>query len=79
VVSTEYAIEKKFMSIPYILEVVASALNGNDYIVGYRCLNNLGKFIKVQKDRSTLLNNNNVIYKIFCKDCDALYGRLKEN
>jgi len=52
--------------------MVASVLNENDYIVGYRCLNNLGKFTKVQKDKSTLLDNNNVIYKIFCKDCRIL-------
>jgi len=41
VISTEHAIKKKFMSIPYIKgisEMIASALNGNDYIVDYRCL-----------------------------------------
>jgi len=26
--------------------------------------NKLGRFIKVQKDRNTLMDNNNVIYKI---------------
>jgi len=53
-------------------------LNGNDYIVGYRCFNTFGRFIKVQKDKNTLFDNNNVIYKICCKDCDASYvGQTK--
>jgi len=52
-------------------------LNNNDYIVGYRCLNILGRFIKVQKDKNTLFDNNNVIYKI-CNNCDASYvGQTK--
>jgi len=38
---------------------VASALSKNNYIVDYRYLNNLGKFIKVQKDKNTLMDNNN--------------------
>jgi len=65
-------VEKKYVSIPYIKNVsnvVVSALSKNNYIVRYRCLNNLGRFIKVQKDKNTLMNNNNIIYKIFCKDC----------
>jgi len=37
------------------LEVVASALNKNNYIVMYI-------FIKVRKDKNTLMNYNNVIY-----------------
>jgi len=52
-------IEKKYVSVPYIKNVVAkvvvSALSKNNYIVGYRCLNNLGRFIKIQKDKNTLM------------------------
>jgi len=80
VTSNEQTNERKCMSIPYIKgisEKVASVLN-NDYMVGYRCLNTLGRFIKVQKDKNTLLDNNNVIYKICCRDCDASYvGQTK--
>jgi len=41
--------------------------------MGYRVLNNLGRFIKVHKDANDLLTNNNVVYKISCKDCNASY------
>jgi len=77
-VSNEHTNEKKFISVPYIKDIsekVASVLNNNDYMVGYRCLNTLGRFIKVQKDKNTLFDNNNVIYKICCNDCDASYVR----
>jgi len=78
---SEHTEERKCMSIPYIKDIsekAASALNANDYLVGYRCLNTLGKFIKAQKDKNTPFDNNNVIYKIFCKDCDASYvGQTK--
>jgi len=48
------------------------------YITGYRTLNNLGRFIKVQKDLNHFFSNNNVVCKIFCKDCDAPYvGKTK--
>ena len=42
------------------------------------CLNNLNRFIKVQKDKSISNNHNNVVYKINCKDCDVSYvGQTK--
>jgi len=46
------------MSIPYIKDIsekAASVLNSNDYMVGYRCLNTLGRFIKIQKIRTFFL------------------------
>jgi len=59
-------------------------LNRNEFIVDYWCLNRLGRFIKVQKDRNTLMDNNNVVYRISCMDCDRgmkrkLKTRLNEN
>jgi len=41
--------------------------------MGYRVLNKLIKFIKTHKDSNQPSSNNNVIYKIFYKDCDATY------
>jgi len=59
--------------------MVASALSRNQFIVDYRYLNNkLGRFIKVQKDRNTLMDNNNVKYKISYMNCDESYvGQTK--
>jgi len=68
--------ERKYTFIPYrknVSEVIASALSNNEFIVDYRCLNKLGKFIKVQKNRNIQTDNNNVIYKVFCKNHDASY------
>jgi len=66
--------ERKYISIPYIKnvsKVIASALSKNEFIVRYRCLNKLGKFIKIQEDRNTSTDNNNVIYKVFCNNYDS--------
>jgi len=54
-------------------------LSRNEFIIGYRCFNKLGGFIKIQKDKNTFMDNN-VIYKISCMDYDASYvGKQKEN
>jgi len=53
-----------------VSEIVASAINKNEFIVSCRCFNKFGKFIKVQKDGNTLVD---VIYKVFYKDCNASY------
>jgi len=48
--------------------------------LAYHSLNKLEKFIKVQKDPLSNLQKKNVVYKIYCNDCDASYlgqtGRL---
>jgi len=41
--------------------VIIFAQCRRNYLRGYKCLNNLGRFIKVQKNKITL-DNNNVIY-----------------
>jgi len=73
--------DKKILVLPYInnmSELIASTINKSNYITGYRVLNNLGEFIKVHKDKNKLLSTNNVVYKIYCKDCSASYvGQTK--
>jgi len=69
-------VNKKIIVIPYIKkisELVATAIDKSQYIIGYRALNHLGGFIRAHKDTNHLLKNNNVVYKIMCKDCDTSY------
>jgi len=72
---------RKIIVFPYInklSESIATTIDKSKCIIGYRVLNSLGKFIKVHKDTNELLNNNNVVYKISCKDCNASYvGQTK--
>ncbi|XP_024868999.1 uncharacterized protein LOC112452813 [Temnothorax curvispinosus] len=72
---------KKFIAIPFIKNIsnkVAHLLSNDELMVGYRVLNNLGRFVKAQKDKNPGSSNNNVIYKISCKDCSASYvGQTK--
>jgi len=71
-------INKKIMIIPYIKkisELVATTIEKSQYTIGYRVFNHLGGFVKVHKDTNNVLTNNNVVYKISCKDCDASYVR----
>jgi len=73
---------KKFIIFPYITkisELASSTIDKIKYITEYRVLNSLEKFIKVHKDTNQFLSNNNVVYKISCKDCDASYvGKTKK-
>jgi len=65
-----------FLILIKISELVATAIDKSQYTIGYRVLNHLGEFIRAYKDTNNLLMNNNVVYKISCKDCDASYARL---
>jgi len=62
---------------PYIKSItkMISTINKSQHIIGYRCLNKLNKFVKTHKNREPRSSNNNVIYKISCKNCDATYVR----
>jgi len=62
------------MNVP---EIIDSAIDTKKFIIGYRVLNKLTEFIKRHKDKNSL-NINNVVYKVFCNDCDAFYvGQTK--
>jgi len=73
--------DKKVIVFPYIKrisEMVSSVVSKSDYTIGYRCLNRLNMFVKTHKDKEQTSTNNNVIYKILCKNCDASYvGQTK--
>jgi len=61
---------------PYVNPVskfIAANIDKTKAIIGFRCLNKLSQFAKVHKDKDPLLSKNNVIYKIFCKNCEASY------
>jgi len=61
-----------------ISESIISTINKDEIITGYKVLNKLGRFIKAHKDRNQFSSNNNVVYKISYKDCDASYvGHVK--
>jgi len=67
---------KKFFVTPYIRnisETTATLINKTEFTIGYRCLNNLKNFVKAHKDKTDFNTNNNIIYKICCKNCDASY------
>lgn len=64
--------------IPGISNIVNSTIDKNNFMIGYRCLNKLDNIIKVQKDKNKRDYNNNVVYKINCKDCSVSYvGQTK--
>jgi len=47
-------------------------------MIGYRILNKLTAFVKRHKDKNMLEVNKNIVYKIFCNDCNASYvGQTK--
>jgi len=76
---TTDSVTKKFFIIPYIRnisEITTSLINKSIFTVGY--LNKLDRIIKVHKDQTEYQHKNNVIYKIYCKNCDASYvGQTK--
>lgn len=60
---------------PYIqgvTETITKKLDYN-YSLGYRCLNKLNRIVKIQKDSILHFDNNNTVYRLTCKNCDASY------
>jgi len=47
--------------------------------VGFRILNKINKYIKVQKDATDLMQKNNIVYKIRCKSCEAIQDKRRDN
>ncbi|KYN20105.1 hypothetical protein ALC57_07533 [Trachymyrmex cornetzi] len=68
---------------PYIKTItskVTKVINKSKTIIGYRCINKLDRFINTHKDKNEYRDNNNVIYKINCIDCDVSYvGQTKRH
>jgi len=47
-------------------------------MIGFRCINKLSQFVKINKDQNHTLSKNNLVYKISCNDCDVSYvGQTK--
>jgi len=67
--------------LPYIRnisETIKSSIDSNKYITGYRILNKLMGYIKRHKDINKRDTKNNIVYKIFCNNCNASYvGQTK--
>jgi len=56
-----------------ISKFIAANIDKTKAIIGFRCLQQLNQFVKVHKDKDSLLSKNNVIYKTFCNNCEASY------
>jgi len=56
-----------------ITNKVKEKIKGSNIKLGLRNLQKLNRFVKVHKDINNKENCNNVIYKIYCKNCDASY------
>jgi len=73
--------DRKMLVFPYIKnvsETIKSAIDKKEYMIGYRILNKLTNFIKRHKDQNKYENNNNIVYKILCNNCDVSYvGQTK--
>jgi len=74
---------KKFFVIPYIhnmSKTTASLIKKTEFTIGYRCLNNLKNFVKTHKDKTDFNANNDIVYKICCKECEVSYvGQTKRH
>jgi len=45
----------------------------SNIVIKYRYLNKLNKFISAHKDTNQFTCNNNITYKVNCKDCNVSY------
>jgi len=69
---------KTTLYIRNISEIIASLINKSIFTVGYRCLNKMNRIIKIHKDQIEHDYKNNIVYKIYCQNCDASYvGQTK--
>jgi len=74
-------IDKKVLVLPYVhplSEFISANIDKSKANIGFRCLNKLSRFIRVQKDMDSAFLKNNTVYKISCINCDATYvGQTK--
>jgi len=73
--------QRKLIVLPYIKNISESidrSIDKRKYLTGYRILNKFTGLIKRHKDIDNLEENNNIVYKVFCKNCNASYvGQTK--
>jgi len=70
-----YLVTPHIKSIATNLKHIGKKYNLN---IIHSCKNKLSKFITTEKDHINKMKQNNVVYKIKCKDCDANYvGQTK--
>ena len=61
-----------FPYIQHITDALTKKFHHN-HLIGYRCINKLNNIVKVHKDTVQRTENNNVVYRIACNNCDATY------
>lgn len=59
--------------LPKIADKFKKVIGDLDARLSFFSLNKLREIIKVHKDHLPIHSNKNVVYKIFCKDCDGSY------
>jgi len=73
--------QRKLIVLPYIKNVSESidrSIDRKKYLTGYRILNKNTGFIKRHKDINNYEDNNNIVYKVSCVNCNASYvGQTK--
>lgn len=78
VADTENQEFTKFTSIPYVnglSETIQRLLSKHDIKCAFYSNNTLRKFLSEPKDKVPIEKQNNIIYKIPCRDCSAVYIR----
>jgi len=74
--SSNNEIKDNFFVIPYINHIAEKFIqyfkNTTNFKLAFG-INRLNKFIKVQKDSLPIFSHSNVIYRINCAHCEALY------
>ncbi|XP_011873332.1 PREDICTED: uncharacterized protein LOC105565077 [Vollenhovia emeryi] len=73
--------ERKIIVLPYIQTISSIAkkhIDRSKFMLGYRCVNRLTKYINTHKDKIERTKETNVVYKIPCEECNVSYvGQTK--
>ncbi|KYN21629.1 hypothetical protein ALC57_06005 [Trachymyrmex cornetzi] len=72
---------KMYCTLPYVknfTEKFQNVYKKHNLNIAYKSINSLNKFIKTGKDKLDKMDNNNVIYRINCCNCNSSYvGQTK--